>query len=104
MPWDTFQVEHFDHLVETISLHCTWPGANYFWSNSRASYSSVKLKVKIPCTLTGEPSNLVGLNTHCLAACTAASRNNSWPLMAKRSEEHTSELQSLRHLVCRLLL
>ena len=24
--------------------------------------------------------------------------------MATRSEEHTSELQSLRHLVCRLLL
>src|SRR5262245_38182851 len=31
----------------------------------------------------------------------------SWPLglaMGLRSEEHTSELQSLRHLVCRLLL
>src|SRR5438045_9475120 len=32
-----------------------------------------------------------------------------WPLRAtsrslRRSEEHTSELQSLRHLVCRLLL
>src|SRR5262245_66602240 len=28
-----------------------------------------------------------------------------WGLVAtKRSEEHTSELQSLRHLVCRLLL
>src|ERR1035441_10707786 len=26
------------------------------------------------------------------------------PLYAERSEEHTSELQSLRHLVCRLLL
>src|SRR5437899_9426796 len=26
------------------------------------------------------------------------------PQLAKRSEEHTSELQSLRHLVCRLLL
>src|ERR1035438_10899933 len=26
------------------------------------------------------------------------------PLHALRSEEHTSELQSLRHLVCRLLL
>src|SRR5262245_62355822 len=26
------------------------------------------------------------------------------PAMAARSEEHTSELQSLRHLVCRLLL
>src|SRR5262245_65170925 len=25
-------------------------------------------------------------------------------LVAERSEEHTSELQSLRHLVCRLLL
>src|SRR5205814_9325532 len=32
----------------------------------------------------------------------------NWPLTtgstASRSEEHTSELQSLRHLVCRLLL
>src|SRR5437899_4506131 len=28
-------------------------------------------------------------------------RSSSW---IKRSEEHTSELQSLRHLVCRLLL
>src|ERR1035441_10791224 len=30
----------------------------------------------------------------------------SWPRQSggKRSEEHTSELQSLRHLVCRLLL
>src|SRR5258705_9247382 len=27
-----------------------------------------------------------------------------WFIVAKRSEEHTSELQSLRHLVCRLLL
>src|SRR5438045_7869806 len=26
------------------------------------------------------------------------------PIWKKRSEEHTSELQSLRHLVCRLLL
>src|SRR5205814_4253790 len=28
--------------------------------------------------------------------------NNNW--VKNRSEEHTSELQSLRHLVCRLLL
>src|SRR5438046_10367565 len=27
-----------------------------------------------------------------------------WPAAAKRSEEHTSELQSLTNLVCRLLL
>src|SRR5437899_12083470 len=29
---------------------------------------------------------------------------SSRPVQAPRSEEHTSELQSLRHLVCRLLL
>src|ERR1035438_10906087 len=28
----------------------------------------------------------------------------SWTSQVHRSEEHTSELQSLRHLVCRLLL
>src|SRR5262245_64378148 len=28
----------------------------------------------------------------------------STPVRSRRSEEHTSELQSLRHLVCRLLL
>src|ERR1039458_10584604 len=30
--------------------------------------------------------------------------SDSAPRSVKRSEEHTSELQSLRHLVCRLLL
>src|SRR5262245_12931130 len=33
-----------------------------------------------------------------ISSCSSASKKNS------RSEEHTSELQSLRHLVCRLLL
>src|SRR5205814_10552550 len=30
--------------------------------------------------------------------------DNRWRRISPRSEEHTSELQSLRHLVCRLLL
>src|SRR5258705_12346039 len=35
----------------------------------------------------------------------SASLSLVWPLyLGGRSEEHTSELQSLRHLVCRLLL
>src|SRR5438045_6954330 len=34
----------------------------------------------------------------------AGSRTNGVCRTATRSEEHTSELQSLRHLVCRLLL
>src|ERR1039458_10885539 len=36
------------------------------------------------------------------APAALATATTSWP--GSRSEEHTSELQSLRHLVCRLLL
>src|SRR5205814_2525792 len=39
--------------------------------------------------------------TDSLADCI---RRNARPNSSYRSEEHTSELQSLRHLVCRLLL
>src|SRR5437899_8828715 len=41
-----------------------------------------------------------------VAACTApdAPVTQMLPPLDSRSEEHTSELQSLRHLVCRLLL
>src|SRR5258705_2241566 len=42
--------------------------------------------------LTCRPTSARGLATHAAAG------------RATRSEEHTSELQSLRHLVCRLLL
>src|SRR5205823_8926125 len=39
-----------------------------------------------------------------LAGRLAALRNNVRPFARTRSEEHTSELQSLAYLVCRLLL
>src|SRR5262245_62548268 len=39
-----------------------------------------------------------------LAVCEAGSSKTPSRLLQVRSEEHTSELQSLRHLVCRLLL
>src|SRR5437899_4759969 len=39
-----------------------------------------------------------------LADWGAGSRRGSFTVSTGRSEEHTSELQSLRHLVCRLLL
>src|SRR5205814_10635397 len=44
---------------------------------------------------------------HCGAAVGGGGRGERWnrtPSVTNRSEEHTSELQSLRHLVCRLLL
>src|SRR5262245_65369876 len=42
----------------------------------------------------------------CACSALSASRSTQKPGfgITKRSEEHTSELQSLRHLVCRLLL
>src|SRR5258705_7718098 len=36
--------------------------------------------------------------------CTDWMGDDAWLIQSVRSEEHTSELQSLRHLVCRLLL
>src|SRR5438045_6129696 len=38
------------------------------------------------------------------APCTPPASLSSAEARTRRSEEHTSELQSLRHLVCRLLL
>src|ERR1035438_7455125 len=41
----------------------------------------------------------------CIRGCRRAGRHSPANCLADvRSEEHTSELQSLRHLVCRLLL
>src|SRR5258705_6787542 len=42
--------------------------------------------------------------THCSTKRLGESKRSSPDGAAERSEEHTSELQSLRHLVCRLLL
>src|SRR5229473_6377843 len=39
-----------------------------------------------------------------LAPCGAGKTLAAWRWVAARSEEHTSELQSLAYLVCRLLL
>src|SRR5262245_63776934 len=41
---------------------------------------------------------------HCRVRGAAAIAGRTWIASGARSEEHTSELQSLRHLVCRLLL
>src|SRR5262249_62413023 len=39
-----------------------------------------------------------------LSLCSTLSNFGGWPRAVGRSEEHTSELQSLTNLVCRLLL
>src|SRR2546425_4775616 len=42
--------------------------------------------------------------TFSVPACVVALCSVPWPARSDRSEEHTSELQSLAYLVCRLLL
>src|SRR5690554_7694995 len=39
-----------------------------------------------------------------VASSTPVWRRGTWSVLPRRSEEHTSELQSRPHLVCRLLL
>src|SRR5947199_5323629 len=51
----------------------------------------------------GGPSDAIGRSPSPTAATSDASTSASRSARS-RSEEHTSELQSLRHLVCRLLL
>src|SRR5215470_7853577 len=53
------------------------------WEGS--SSSSVKLKVRMPWTLTGAPESSVGLNSHWRAASSAASRSSGCPLMTLAS-------------------
>src|SRR5262245_15192760 len=52
------------------------------WMTTTACMSAWGAPTDAGCAARGEPESLIGV----------------------RSEEHTSELQSLRHLVCRLLL
>src|SRR5688572_32044185 len=50
--------------------------------------------------------NLGPISRHAIQACDGTKCNDMFigPLIAHRSEEHTSELQSQSNLVCRLLL
>src|SRR5437899_7325240 len=53
-------------------------------------------------TLRGNPRLTFNNANHTIARDAGSWRDDGLP--RNRSEEHTSELQSLRHLVCRLLL
>src|SRR5205814_6895128 len=59
--------------------------------------SCPRYRFSMPTTVSG---NDVGWKRAASSSSSSATGRRNWP----RSEEHTSELQSLRHLVCRLLL
>src|SRR5215211_8636651 len=77
-------INHANHLQRTL---CTRPSGNRS-SNSHRHYASDLLQMASP-----------RLTTRC--TCTPSP---SLPTGRRRSEEHTSELQSHSDLVCRLLL
>src|SRR5262245_63809217 len=61
----------------------------------RASSTSPSMKSVMPCTSACDSRSSTGRSRQARSASFFS---------LPRSEEHTSELQSLRHLVCRLLL
>src|SRR5205814_8393532 len=79
----------------TLSLHDALPicGLRFFSrSNSRFNWLNT-----ITGTFSSLASDFMPLEISAISCCIKS-------LAKERSEEHTSELQSLRHLVCRLLL
>src|SRR5215472_15601639 len=74
-------------------------GAGFFFNDTATTeIYTLSLHDALPISLSSSPR-----------CSTSRSRsfstpNQAWPTRSMRSEEHTSELQSLRHLVCRLLL
>src|SRR5437899_4368516 len=71
-----------------------FPYTTLFRSQSKANEQSIRTKILQPPDRKGSASSRRSRSLQTLSPT----------LPAVRSEEHTSELQSLRHLVCRLLL
>src|SRR5437899_9289628 len=84
-------------LARLISSSRAWENAPppQLFESTRTLAPLVAAKAALACT-----ANSMALIALAVVPEPVASRN----LLPIRSEEHTSELQSLRHLVCRLLL
>src|SRR5205814_8056444 len=97
------------HLY-TLSLHDALPilldHTSFCTARTRCA---IQLAKDLDCHLVGlAPTDLIDLPTTPKAAssineCAALVWDALRDQAERRSEEHTSELQSLRHLVCRLL-
>src|SRR5262245_64752301 len=96
-------------LIYTISLHDALPIFEQLSTTQSTSASVVPYAAWIPPPPRGSfgllscamPLRMVSPRI-CVPGPSPPPRKNARPKC--RSEEHTSELQSLRHLVCRLLL
>src|SRR5882724_10593677 len=72
---------------------------------SRPLNTSAAARIITVCPETCTPAISIAIDVNGSVLTPSGPKNSKpSPTSAKRSEEHTSELQSLRHLVCRLLL
>src|SRR5947199_1552506 len=84
-------------------LSCSFSLCCFFFSPSVDHRDLHSFPTRRSSDLTGPPT--VRGAQRAPAATTAAATSSGWPRSGPaRSEEHTSELQSLRQIVCRLLL
>src|SRR5689334_23502410 len=72
--------------------------------SSRRLYCTRLKSCHIPFTCIPSPYNVGWPCRYLIASCTSSAPISDAATLVVRSEEHTSELQSQFHLVCRLLL
>src|SRR5215472_13526711 len=89
---DHLGTSRFRRVTQPLIVFRMLPKCSSMWPRSARLITSSAL-------IGGTPANTVPL-----LASSASDSPRSTSAVAVRSEEHTSELQSLRHLVCRLLL
>src|SRR5205814_10392774 len=100
-------IHHLASLVYSLSLHDALPISwlrslpwRSFSLREQACSFAVFLRCKV-LTSASSPNRF----SPCASPCLPVLRNREFShCTTRRSEEHTSELQSLRHLVCRLPL
>src|SRR5205814_9452539 len=85
-----------DLAAKSHSYHCHYPGQ----MENKSSYYPKGCFGSLFVIFSKKPFNLkyIFFSEYCLIKTPGFKNTN-----CRRSEEHTSELQSLRHLVCRLL-
>src|SRR5438045_6890571 len=91
--------------ISTLSLHDALP--IFSMDDTRERKTNFCFRARVMWTVSGSHSPRLGRRRKARTLDADRARRMERPSAAgegARSEEHTSELQSLRHLVCRLLL
>src|SRR5205814_10115277 len=76
----------------------------FFTDTATTEFYTLSLHDALPISLRTRAEGATALFDALSEAAQELSRRSGKKVLILRSEEHTSELQSLRHLVCRLLL